>query len=363
MKQIHKSVPLPDNPYIDHYFPEHHAFFDIETTGFSPKNAFVYLIGLALRSKNELHIYQFLAEHPSEEPEVLRAFYQKLDGIQTLITFNGLGFDLPFLKGREASYDICGNLDFYQNIDLYKVTGKLAQLFHLPNKKQKSVELFLGIDREDKYSGGELISIYHEYEKKQDSHLESLLLLHNYEDVLGMTKLLSLLAYRDFLESPANVLDARLETCRPYGSTCDEQELLLELQVPMAFPKHFLFQKEFCSLMCQDRIARLLVPVTCGEMKFYYDNYKDYYYLPDEDMAVHKSVASFVDSKHRKKATAATCYTKKSSVFLPQGEAVFSPCFYPEKKSGTAYFALTEDFLSDQKALNLYATHLLKFCQ
>ena len=51
-----------------------------------------------------------------------------------------------------------------------------------------------------------------------------------------------------------------------------------------------------------------------------YDNYKDYYYLPDEDRAIHRSVGRYVDRKHRKAARASTAICVKtgfSSLFLP----------------------------------------------
>ena len=49
-------------------------------------------------------------------------------------------------------------------------------------------------------------------------------------------------------------------------------------------------------------------------------NYKDYYYLTTEDVAVHKSVAHYVDTKYRKQATASTCYEKHTGEFLPVKE-------------------------------------------
>lgn len=363
MKEIHKQIPLSDNPYIVQYFSEKCAFFDIETTGFSPKNSFVYLIGLVLRDSDTIHIYQFLAENRSEEPTVLTAFHQKIESVDTLITFNGLGFDIPFLKSRELMHHICINWDSYENIDLYTITGKLSRFLHLQNKKQKTVEQFLDIYREDTYTGGELISIYYEYEKLQDSYAETLLLLHNYDDVLGMTNLLSLLSYRDLFELPVHVLKTDIQICHPYQSDTDKQEFLLELKVSIPFPKTVFYKNDFCSCMCQDTSARLLVNIFSGELKFFYDNYKDYYYLPEEDMAIHKSIASFVDSSHRKKATAGTCYTKKTGLFLPQNAPVLSPSFSSDKKCKICYFELTEDFLSDETSLNLYASHLLKLCQ
>lgn len=363
MKLIHKAEPIPDNYYIRHYFADNHAFFDIETTGFSPKTSFVYLIGLALRRGEEIHIYQFLAENRSEEEKILKSFYQRLCMSNTIITFNGMGFDIPFLKSREAIYQLDGGWDSFQYVDLYKITAKLSHLLKLPDKKQKSAEQFLGIHREDRYTGGELISVYFSYEKQQDSQAETLLLLHNEEDVLGMTQLLALLSYADFFTSPVNVLDAAIQDYHPYNASEEESELLITLKAPVPVPKQILVQTDFFSMMCRDEKAQLLVKLYQGEFRFYYDNYKDYYYLPEEDMAIHKSVAAFVDSNHRKKATAATCYSKRKGTFLPQRENLFTPCFYPGKKSKTSYFELHNQFLFDHDSIALYASHLLKLCQ
>ncbi len=362
MKQIHKTVPLPDDMYIRRYFLESYAFFDIETTGFSKKTSFVYLIGMAVRTQNSIQITQFLAENRREEAEIIDAFFKALRPFQTLVSFNGLNFDLPFLKSRGLFHKQSDDWDSFDFFDLYKLTGKLANLFQLPDKKQKSVEKFLGVGRDDLLSGGELIPVYCAYEKQRDSHLEHLLLLHNYEDVLGMTKLLSLLSYRDFFEKPADVVSVSRETNLPFGSAEKSFELLFTLNAPMPFPQKFLFQSDVCSLMCSASSAKLLVKIFCGELKYYYDNYKDYYYLPDEDMAVHKSVAAFVDAAHKKKAAAATCYTRKCGEFLPQEKGLFTPEFYPDNKSGVSYFELTDDFLADADALRRYAGWLLNYC-
>ncbi len=360
MKKLRKTVPLPDDLCLHRYFSDSAAFFDIETTGFSPKNSFVYLIGMAERSNNAIEITQFLADKRTEEAAVLSAFFENLKSVRTLITFNGTGFDLPFLKARAALYGISHSLDDFSPLDLYKLTGKFAHLFHLPDKKQKSVEKFLGVEREDKYGGGELIPVYYAYEKQRNPQSEELLLLHNYEDVLGMAKLLPLLSYADFFDTPPHVLSVSRERCVSYDGKDETQELLLTLSVPFPFPKRIFCRNGLCSLLCEGSLARLLIKVFSGELRFYYENYKDYYYLPEEDLAVHKSIASFVDASHRKKATASTCYTRKSGCFLPQHTPAVTPCFYPGKKSGVSYFELTEAFLSDASSLDSYAAGLLK---
>ena len=65
----------------------------------------------------------------------------------------------------------------------------------------------------------------------------------------------------------------------------------------------------------------------------FYSNYKDYYYLPEEDQAIHKSVAEFVDRAYRMQASASNCYTRKPGQFLREWDLVFTPFFKKEYKS------------------------------
>lgn len=353
MKEIHKTLPLPDDAHIRRYFEESAAFFDIETTGLSARAAFVYLIGMALRIGNTVHVYQFLAQSRADEADIIKCFYQKICQASTIITFNGSGFDLPFLKKREQELHIENDWSRFSYLDLYKTASKLARLLGLPDKKQKTVERFLGIQREDLYSGGELISVFLSYEKQKSDDLEQLLLLHNYEDVTGMARLLPLLSYQDFFAAPVRISDVSLQ----HGE--DSGALVFILDSPMPFPKQAFCQFGSISLMFRKKDVCLHVKAVHGEMRFFYDNFKDYYYLPDEDMAIHKSVAIYADPSHRQKATASTCYTRRTGDFLPQGEPLFTPCFYPGKKEKTSYFELTEGFLSDSGALLSYVSHLL----
>lgn len=59
------------------------------------------------------------------------------------------------------------------------------------------------------------------------------------------------------------------------------------------------------------------IPSITGELKHFYKDYKNYYYLPAEDIAYHKSVSEFVDRSARVQATARTAYTKKTGTFVP----------------------------------------------
>ena len=67
---------------------------------------------------------------------------------------------------------------------------------------------------------------------------------------------------------------------------------------------------------------------------------KDYYFLPLEDRAIHKSIGEFMDKKFRKAATASTCYEKFSGSFLPIFDSKsknFENCFKLEYKDKNQY--------------------------
>ena len=49
-------------------------------------------------------------------------------------------------------------------------------------------------------------------------------------------------------------------------------------------------------------------------------------------MAIHKSVASFVDKGYRENAKASTCYSRKEGEFLPQYHTIMNPEFKKEYK-------------------------------
>ena len=151
------------DPVSNEVFTENCIFFDIETTGFSPARTDLYLIGCATRRDSLLCIDQFFSENAADQKNVLSAFLELLSGYDTILTFNGIGFDIPYLKAKCKALHLSDPFDAHSYIDLYKEVSRFKFLFALTSYKQKSIELFLGIDRIDAYSGGELIEVYKEY--------------------------------------------------------------------------------------------------------------------------------------------------------------------------------------------------------
>ena len=75
MKTTHKEeIYVKSDKLTDKLYDEESIFFDIETTGFSPANSSVYLIGCARRKGKYICIDQYFAENPSEEKIIISAF-------------------------------------------------------------------------------------------------------------------------------------------------------------------------------------------------------------------------------------------------------------------------------------------------
>ena len=129
MKTFHEEIPdLCQDALTDQLFDEHSIFFDIETTGFSPANSTLYMIGCARRKSNRICIDQFFAEKPEEEAEILAAFFQMLSPYTTIITFNGVGFDIPYLKAKADHYKIPEHFRDFEYLDIFKSVSSIKFL-------------------------------------------------------------------------------------------------------------------------------------------------------------------------------------------------------------------------------------------
>ncbi len=333
-------------------------FIDIETTGFTARSSYLYIIGCAYFKDGCWNTKQWFAENYQEEATLIDAFFTFAKAYTHLIHFNGNNFDLPFLLQKSQQLGLSHTFEGFEGIDIYRRIAPYRHFLKLPNCKQKTLEQFLGIERQDIYSGGELIGIYHEYVKHPSPEQESLLLLHNADDLKGMLELLPILSYYDVLNSGLRAKKAQASTYKDLSGS-RHQELLLTVVLPVTLPREITISGNNCYFRGYENEGQIRVPIYEGELKYFYSNYKDYYYLPAEDTALHKSVAGFVDKDHREQATAATCYTRKISTYLPQWDVLFHPFFKKDYKEKEIYFELTEEIKKDRQLFSDYANHVL----
>lgn len=334
-------------------------FLDIETTGFTAKNSSLYLIGTAFLAEGNWQIRQWFAENPIEEAALLDDFFTFASPYTHLIHFNGNNFDLPYLLQKCAQHKRPYTFDNFEGIDLYKRLSPYKAFLHVPNCKQKTLETLLGIHREDRYHGGELIEVYRNYVQNPTEENKMLLLLHNREDMQGMLHLLPLLAVYDLFNGEIRAKKVQAQHYIDYHGQ-DRQEVLMKLALSTPLPFPLSDFSNGCYFSGEGDTGILKVPLYEEEMKYFYANYKDYYYLPSEDIALHKSVSGFLDRAHRVQATASNCYTRKYGLFLPQWDLLAEPFFKRDYKSSELFFELTEERKTDRDLFSSYAAHLLE---
>ena len=216
------------------------------------------------------------------------------------------------------------------NIDLLKEIRPLKKRLGLEKANQSYLERWVGLNREDIYNGGQLIKVYSEYmqqkilHKEKGTELKKLLLLHNHDDI-AVTHLTS---NNLILELPVRI---------PRKITLEHSFSMTDAAGPP--PENAILTLDITA-------ATLSLPLYRGSLKYFFPDHKDYYYLPQEDTAIHKSVAQFVDTSCRQKATVANCYTKKEGIFLPslstKEPALKEDCFYYAHKTKPAFYLLPD---------------------
>ena len=375
--------------------PERVIYFDIETTGLRASTSQLYMIGWAVKecscacpadAEDTWTVTQIMAETYAEESLLLKEFTDVLRQYDTIIEFNGDRFDLPYVREKCASCSMEDPFENIRTVDLYQEIRPCRTLLGLTRMNQKSVEQFLRITREDPYNGGQLIDVYRSVRNHSSTDIDvsiRCLFLHNYEDVLGMMEMTPILAYPMILRSTSPVscrllsadgtpvcdipfpedgaaalpVEQFLSTSDEKGPCCLEASFSVDVPVPRDLEIDMGFYRID---VCSDTVF-LTIPLIRRTMYHFFPNYRDYYYLPEEDTAMHKSVACFVDPDHREKATAQNCYVKKEGIFLPQAEEMFQPSFLLSRKDTISWFELSGTLPGDRDAFSSYVHTLLSF--
>lgn len=337
------------------------CFFDIETTGLSKRTCYIYMIGaICLDCEGSPRITQWLSDRFDDEKELLASFNTFLSDVTTLVHFNGNTFDVPFVREKCEKHGLPCVIDMPSGIDLFRLLRPLKNAFMLTDLKQKTLERLAGLEREDEFSGGDLIPVYAKYvgmsslvKYRQDNEiynsfkeLENILLLHNHDDLCGMLYVATLLTIINFTESKKVTI----------AECCTDGDFLLlkpEVKCPPVPGKKVVSADGRLILFFFDDEVALKIPILRNrELRYYYENYRDYYYLPEEDTAIHKSVAEFVDKSRRVAATKKTCYVKHTGDYIPVcGCKCTHPVLFCEDDCKNGFTELNNEVLNDKEFL------------
>lgn len=362
---------IPEYNFEDNYSINKLVYFDIETTGFAADSTYLYLIGCAFYKEDSFHLTQWFSEDIREEEQLITSFFEFLKDYDVLLHYNGTGFDIPYLLRKCGLLGLNYSFEKLASIDIYKKITPYKKIFRLNNYKQKTIETFLNINRTDPFSGGDLIQVYQSYLGKKNietlrskrnpgtvndtpSEAEILLnqlLLHNEDDLRGLIMISPILSYVDFFEMPIRILIAGV----------DGNRFTIHFELSASLPVCISFGNDLAHITAIGDHATLTIQIYEGELKHFYDNYKDYYYLPAEDSVVHKSIAHFVDKDYRSKAKPSNCYTRKQGIFAPQYDLLFTPCFKLDYQSKLSFLEIHTDFLLQEEKLEQYVKHIMNY--
>ena len=353
MKVTKQLLNLNTSP-VFHELPDLHSsfFFDIETTGLSPKNSYIYLIGVFFLKDNSWHCHQWLAQKKSEESSILDCFFSFCTPYQTMIHFNGRRFDLPFILERCRQLHLLCPLSGLSEFDLYQNIRPLKQLLKLEKLTQNYLEQYLDIHRFDAYSGKQLISVYDAYQKEPSPQLEEALFLHNREDLTGMAAIVPLLSYHALKEG-----NFSLKNVLPIEDPVHGFALKVSVTLPYILPLPVSFQNSYGAFSAREQECHFLIYGICTALKHYFPDYKNYDY-PMEERVIHKSLSSYVDRRHRRPAKPEECYVSKTGRFLPQKKCFFEPSFQDQYHAPVFFFEYREEILSDTRRFLSYIQNL-----
>jgi uncharacterized protein YprB with RNaseH-like and TPR domain len=160
------------------------CFFDIETTGLS-SSTYAFLCGLMFLEGERLIVEQLFARDYDEERGVMMYLRKRLADFLTIVTYNGVTFDIPFIRARMA----VNRLEFEENFSHLDLLQSARRVYSglLDNCRLGTVERHLrGVGREGDILGGEIPEAYHDFVRTKRAEVMERVLYHNRMDLLAL---------------------------------------------------------------------------------------------------------------------------------------------------------------------------------
>ncbi len=350
MSQIHSDM-IPEKYTAGRTF-----LVNIETTGLSARKSFVYMIGTASPDEQvhgQWNIRCMLAENRMDEHNLLAEFSDCIRGAGHIITFGGRSFSYRFLSERWFNYS---DTDLFSGIgltDIQQSASPYRTRLGLEDTKKKSFEKMMGISRDCDIAGKDLMDVYSGWETGHDDKNLSVILSHHSDDIRSLIVLASILSYTDLWSGNFS----RIISYEQEGG-----RFIFTIKLCTPVPKKLCYTAHYVSVCAEKDTAVISVPVYTGQLKYFLPGpVSDYYYLPAEDVAIHKSVAVYADRSHRVKATPQTCYTKKEGTFIPTDDSSLTPNFSTDYRTYPLYISCDpQKWEQDNGFLSKYIQGLLR---
>ncbi len=169
-------------------------FIDTETTGLSQSaGTFAFMVGVGVFESNQFHLRQYFLRNPGEEQAMLLDLSNFVEPYQTLVSYNGIGFDIPILSNRYKLYRLPSPFKTKDHVDLLKYARKLWR-FQYDNRSLKSIEAnVLRFNRSDEEIPGWMVpDMYRDYLRTGNSAQMNGVFYHNAMDIVSLGVLIQL---------------------------------------------------------------------------------------------------------------------------------------------------------------------------
>ena len=351
--------------------------YDIDTTSFEAANGCIFLIGVLCLKGGELMFTQYFSESIDEEAQIIEKFFDEAEDHMILLSYKGESFDIPFIGKRlyalkqselykrftairSRSVDIAveimavkasvgfssTKLDYLrgkcgQQVP-ERISGENISKFYVEHiaatKLRKLLETTCSAANHDmigEYHPKPVIDELAHIRPDSGDRFLTDILYRNKENIESVIYLLRLSRIFSMRKGQFNVsIKSETDNAEAYGSLTNNNDTI------------------FFTYFSDDFELTIPVSIVSVSLRQFYPNYKDYYYFPAEDMAVHKSITEFAASGSKKKATAKTAYRNVSGRFIgiPSGfaksESNKDASFYKTDYESAEYYLPVDEISS-----------------
>lgn len=268
------------NPdYAGMYLRPDSLILDLETTGRYWRTSEIAAVRTVRRDKTgKIMENAIFTESAEDEYDLLETVSALLAETVTLITYNGLSFDLPFLRHRLKAFGLPDSVTGKAVRDLYREYRRISGRFGSPSGRLSDLFGLLygpsGADSPDEKTKAD----------KNDAEMTfDILLCDGILDFFGKKHTMS-------------------------GFRADRDHLYGTFHTDLILPHPLSLHDGPFYLILDSGKASVSARIYGGKLRFYHRDVENYWYLPAEGYAIHRAAASFVASGHKEKAVRENCF-------------------------------------------------------
>ena len=178
---------------LDGFQMSRSLFFDTETTGLAGgSGTYAFLVGIGYFEKGELVTEQLLMRDHGDEPALLSHLSKRLEGKNSLVSFNGRSFDAQLLSTRYQMHRRQAPFADLAHLDLLHLCRRLWRWSRLPDCRLETLETrVLGAPRHQDVPGWMIPDMFFDFLRDRNPVPLKGVIEHNRRDLIAMVALCS----------------------------------------------------------------------------------------------------------------------------------------------------------------------------